>query len=236
MTRIGVEELENLMVENSDLAAANRARCAVEHHERKAPLGQGIPTRCQSCGKQVIIDGGDLDEKCYFCRGPVKKEAPMVTEERTEMIAKGDTLPPVPARPDITGMKLHARMMATAAYYNANKEAILKEWEAAGKTDTLDRWKIGYASLRGLLRRWGVIPKPEPFRPDPSRPELAMARSPAAPRERAQSKADIPPANRPKPANGLPEFPAWETVAGESELIKLRWLDRYAEMARGDGK
>lgn len=158
-------------------------------------------------------------------------------------------LPPIPSRP-ITkpGASLRDKMMASNAYYEANKTAIIKEWEDTGRPVKLKRWGIFQSTLNGLLKRWGLRPKPE--KKATQNPRLST--SDKAIKSESQTKSHHSyPATRKKPSDGkatkggrlihlgtytveedqgLPNYPSWEDIKGEPEMVKLRWLDIYAEI------
>ena len=170
---------KGLLVEDT-AAEANRKRQAADNDRAKPTLGTGIPVTCGSCGKQTIVDG--LDETCTLCGQPVrptkspknmpknipeidqsaKEKKEMVTQAQSQVTTEVKTLPPVPARPDTSGLpNLRARLRAIGDYYDANRNTIVDEWELMGRPTKLERWGMSYGSLQGALRRWGLKPKPE---------------------------------------------------------------------------
>jgi len=57
-----------------------------------------------------------------------------------------DSLPPVPPRPDTSGMNHWHRNMAIKAYYEANREAILHDFDTLGELAMRKRWGISQAT------------------------------------------------------------------------------------------
>jgi hypothetical protein len=92
----------------------------------------------------------------------IKEPAPIKETLQAEFETTAvQTQSPVPPRPDTTGLDLHKKLVVIGAYYDANKEAIIKEWEAAGRPKQLKRWGMSYSSLQGELQKWGALPKPD---------------------------------------------------------------------------
>ncbi len=126
------------------------------------------------------------------------------------------TIQTIPLKPNITDMSLKAKNYALHKYYQDNKAAILKDWDTLGKEQTRKRWGISTGGWNSI----GHYFKPEVYGPKPKKVKKVVETTP------------LPALESPKlPSTGLPTFPPWDTIKGEPESVKLRWLDTYKELA-----
>lgn len=123
-------------------------------------------TNCRNCGKQIKLDGGDPDEKCYFCERPAlkKKERENISENMTEKREPEITntqpdakiiLHIAPPRPDVSGMNKFKKNIALHKYYEDNVPAILADYKRLGNTAARKRWGFSDFGWKSFLRRHG---------------------------------------------------------------------------------
>jgi hypothetical protein len=133
---------------------------------------------CVNCGKQnIIFEDDPFDVKCEFGDHPVrikKKEGNMVVTinakelypETREKLGIGKTIaevrtledsPPVPPRPDLTGLNLTKRNWVMHKYYEANAPAILADRAALGDKEACRRWGFSECGYKNFLKRRGLI-------------------------------------------------------------------------------
>ncbi len=197
---------DKLMVDDVAQAAANRARVAIP--DRPAPVTKrGAPATCAICGKQVILSG-EPGETCVWCGQPVKKKEVNTMPEVTR-------LPPVPPRPDVTGLLGWKRNSPIHRYYDANRAQILAEVKQFSKAATAKRWGIPFGSLTRIMGSKQI---------DAAR-ALGAKESPSATRV---AKGDPP------PLETSIVFPAFSDK-WESET-QVAWLQAYVQLAGKGGK
>lgn len=59
-----------------------------------------------------------------------------------------------PERPDTSGMNVNDRNMALNAYYEANKAAIINDFEKLGPTEMRKKWGLSAAGWSNIRKRW----------------------------------------------------------------------------------
>lgn len=109
---------------------------------------------CVHCGKQNLIEDGDpFDVKCEFGDHPVrqKKEENMITEpiegglkKETPAAAAAPpitgALPPVPPKPDLSGLNKFAARKKLSEYYHEHAAEMLADFHQLGDVPARERW------------------------------------------------------------------------------------------------
>jgi hypothetical protein len=114
---------------------------------------------CQNCGRQVILDGGDPDEKCYFCGKPaLRKEEKNMPETMPGQNQGNDKLPEIPPKPTGSGGPGAGSInRQIGRYYDENRKQIEAEIAQYGEKQTLTRWHISSSTWKGLRDRWAGV-------------------------------------------------------------------------------
>lgn len=176
---------------------------------------------CVNCGRQVIIETNDLNETCYFCGKPARRK---ISEEVKEVSTQTPTpQPPVPPKPELTGIKQKDRRLMHQ-YYLDNLGAIRRDLAELGQKKTMERWGITSGSTISKIRHgWkGRKPRKKPVS------KLRGPRSQTEP-PKLPSATKVSKGNRVS-ADGLPAFPEFDS--SWPEMVQIRWLDKYCELAR----
>lgn len=97
------------------------------------------PVDCVNCGRQVLIDGPE--DKCYFCGKNASKKEVIMAEETV-------LVPPKPLR-----------RKKWVAYWEDNKEAIIRDYYSMTVREFYLRWHIATTTWKKLRDKWGLKPK-----------------------------------------------------------------------------
>lgn len=195
---------------------------------------------CLNCGKRMSLEEMEelmKDITCTHCgqTAPLNEriqhspDCPLAEANsiKEPEVASSSTRPPVPPKPETTNYrKIHA-------YYLQNRQAILRDLSELGQKKTLERWGIKSSSTMHFIRHgWkGRKSKERPV--SKAERSQSIPESPKSPSDTKVSKGDryiYLGTFTVVAADGLPSFPEFDS--SWPEMVQLRWLDVYRDLAR----
>jgi hypothetical protein len=206
-------------------------------------------TKCPKCKRRTLTRQGQ-ELVCSECGGhfPAPQEDPSSSSSSSS-----------PKR---------AHILERHQFYEKNKKEIIRDYEAKGRQETAEKWKIPWPNLYQLLRRWGIIKTPadakaahegskhayyERNKQEIIKDLLAVGRLPTRKKWKISSSTlftlekrwltadqkatldnitfspirkailDMTQGN-----NGLPQFPEFSNDWGPE--VQLKWLDLYGQL------
>ena len=189
----------------------------LNHYEKYISRGtcacKAVSFFADTLDKEILSRVDLLNKKKAKEGKRMKGEVNRTTEhQEASSIAKST----VPARP--------SGRYEMKGYYDANKEAILFDLEQLGVKEMCRRWGISQATWKttqkgkmvGLAVRWGLVPSGE-------------ASAPAEVKASSPQQEKSPSATKVTKGNHLLAFPPFDS--SWPELVQLRWLDTYKDLA-----